>query len=225
MWYTKMDLYFGVSKFFMSCTLIEIPVPITTPRLIIRPYRDDDAYQLTEAYLESINELKPWLTWSHTVSNDALSPLEVEQLFIKKAYAKWLLREELSFALTLKHDDTFIIGAICLRRINWSVPAMEIRYWLRTSQTGKGYMTEAVNALCQYAFLQLHAKRIDLMCDESNARSRAIPQRLGFAQEGVLKNFDRTADSNKLTSMVMYARYDIQGLSDLSVTWPDKVNG
>lgn len=225
MWYTKRDLYFGVPKFFMSCTLIEIPVPITTPRLIIRPYRDDDAYQLTEAYLESVNELKPWLTWSHTVSNDGLSPLEVEQIFIKKAYAKWLLREELSFALTLKHDDTIIVGAICLRRINWSVPGMEIRYWLRTSQTGQGYMTEAVDALCHYAFLQLHAKRIDLMCDESNLRSRAVPQRLGFVQEGVLKNFDRTADCNKLTNMVVYARYDMQGLPDLPVAWPGKVNG
>lgn len=207
----------------MSHSLLEIPIPITTDRLIIRPYREDDAPALTEAYLESHNELKPWLSWAHNVATiEPVSALEAELIFIRRAQAKWLMREELSFLITDKNDDTKILGAICLRRINWAVPSMEIRYWLRTSQTGNGYMTETVNALCHYAFIQLHAQRIDLVCDESNIRSRAIPERLGFVQEGILKNYDRSADRNELTSMVVYARYNLQGLPALSVHWPER---
>jgi RimJ/RimL family protein N-acetyltransferase len=209
--------------FFMSHNLIEIPVPITTDRLTIRPYREDDVPTLTEAYLESINELKPWLSWAHNVATEEpVSALQAELIFVRKVQAKWLMREELSFLITDKNDDTKIFGAICLRRINWAVPAMEIRYWLRTSMTGKGYMTETVNALCRYAFTQLHVQRIDLVCDESNIRSRAIPERLGFVQEGILKNYDRSADNNELTNMVVYARYNMQGLPTVDVSWPIK---
>lgn len=206
----------------MSHSLLEIPVPITTDRLIIRPYREDDASALTEAYLESLNELKPWLSWAHNIATTETDSIyEAELIFIRRAQAKWLMREELAFLITDKNDDTKILGAICLRRINWAVPSMEIRYWLRTSMTGNGYMTETVNALCRYAFTQLHAQRIDLVCDESNVRSRAIPERLGFVQEGILKNYDRSADCNELTNMIVYARYDTQGLPSLSVHWPE----
>jgi RimJ/RimL family protein N-acetyltransferase len=208
----------------MSHSLLEIPIPITTDRLTIRPCREDDAVALTEAYVESHHELKPWLSWAHNIAiAETNSIYDAERIFIRNAQAQWLMREELAFLITDKHNDSTVFGALCLRRINWTVPSMEIRYWLRTSKTGNGYMTEAVNALCRYAFTQLHAQRIDLVCDESNLRSRAIPERLGFVQEGILKNYDRSAQNNELTNMVVYARYDVQGLPSLSVHWPEIV--
>ena len=79
------------------------------------------------------------------------------------------------------------IGIINPHTINWEVPSFELGYWIRTPYSGKGYMTEAVNALTQYSFKQMHAIRLEVRCDPNNIKSRKIPERLGFEQEAILK--------------------------------------
>ncbi len=53
---------------------------------------------------------------------------------------------------------------------------------------GRGIMTHCVSALIGYAFRELQVNRIELRAAEENSRSRAIAQRLGFTQEGVLRD-------------------------------------
>lgn len=197
--------------------LYDIPMPIITSRLMIRPYRESDATMLTEAVNESINQLRLWMPWAqeHSMGNTA----EFELMFIRQALAKWHLREELLMLIVDKNNNQNICGTIGLRAIDWSVPKMEIGYWLRTSMTGKGIMTEAVNALSHYGFKQLNAKRIEIRCDEANIKSRAIPKRLNFSEEGILRNNDLTADGTLLRNTAIYACYDISDLPDLNVTW------
>lgn len=79
------------------------------------------------------------------------------------------------------------LGGSGLHRIDWSVPALEIGYWLRTSAWGKGYASEAVRLLCEFAFESLRANRVEIRCDALNTRSMAVPTRLGFVQEALLR--------------------------------------
>ena len=80
-------------------------------------------------------------------------------------------------------------------------------------------MTEAVNAITQYAFKQLDVKRITITCDIANIRSKKIPERLGFSLEGTLKRNRRNLLTNEISDTLIYSRYDLKGLPDLAVTW------
>jgi ribosomal-protein-serine acetyltransferase len=80
------------------------------------------------------------------------------------------------------------LGGSGLHRIDWDVPAFEIGNWLRTSAVGQGYVSEAVRLLCGLAFDTLGGKRVEIRCDARNTRSVAVPRRLGFVQEGCLRN-------------------------------------
>lgn len=194
-----------------------VPMPIITPRFIIRSYRETDGIELTQAFIESINELRQWMPWAQEdAQRDAASS---EGHFIAQAMEKWQRREELEMIIVDKNNDEKIWGAIGFRAIDWAVPKMEIGYWLRTSMTGKGLMTEAVNALTRYGFMQLNAQRIEILCDEQNIKSRGIPERLGFVQEGILRKNARTADGKELRNTVVYARYDSEQLPELDVEW------
>lgn len=68
---------------------------------------------------------------------------------------------------------------------------------------GKGLMTKACETLVRHAFEDLGLNRVEIRAAVDNRKSRAIPERLGFQQEGVLRDaewlYDRYAD------LVVYA--------------------
>jgi ribosomal-protein-serine acetyltransferase len=85
------------------------------------------------------------------------------------------------------------------------VPRCEIGYWLRTDRTGRGYMSEALRALSDY-LLVVHAfRRIEVRCDDENARSSRVAERAGFALEGTLQCDSRDHHA-KLRDTRLYAR-------------------
>ena len=81
---------------------------------------------------------------------------------------------------------------------------LEIGYWLRTSAVGRGYCTEAVNALVGFAKNELYASRLEICCDPRNGKSRAVAERCGFTLEGILKQNMRAPGGN-LRDSCMYA--------------------
>jgi ribosomal-protein-serine acetyltransferase len=62
-----------------------------------------------------------------------------------------------------------------------------IGYWLSRAYSGKGIMTLSVKALVEVGFRDYGLNRIEITCATGNARSRAIPERLEFKFEGVLR--------------------------------------
>src|SRR5204863_4732374 len=64
--------------------------------------------------------------------------------------------------------------------------AREIGYWLRADLEGQGLMTETVAALTRVAFEVDRVRWVEIRCDPANARSAAIPRRLGYTHEATL---------------------------------------
>lgn len=62
-----------------------------------------------------------------------------------------------------------------------------IGYWLSPAYTGKGIITSSVKTLVVAGFDEHRLNRIEIECATGNARSRAVPERLGFTFEGVLR--------------------------------------
>ncbi|WP_251554475.1 GNAT family N-acetyltransferase [Neobacillus muris] len=184
----------------MKPILIDFSEEIHSKRLLIRKPLPGDGKAVYPAMQASMKELKPWMPWAHRNQTEA----EVEAN-MREAYIKFLSREDLRLHLFDKVTGEFI-GASGLHRINWDVPKFEIGYWIDTRHSGKGYITEAVEAIHHFAFQELKARRIEIRCDPNNIKSRAIPERLGFTLEGILKNDSRSADGAELRDTCVYAK-------------------
>ncbi len=162
--------------------LRDLPDELIGERILIRPPRPGDGAAIFEAVEESRAEISPWLPWAAKT----LAPSDSEQA-ARRGAARWLLREDLMVGIWDRETGRYL-GGSGLHRIDWTVPSFEIGYWLRVSAWGQGYVTEAVQVLCRFAFETLGANRVEIRCDPENTRSSAVPKRLGFRQEAHLRN-------------------------------------
>jgi RimJ/RimL family protein N-acetyltransferase len=179
--------------------LFDLPEEITTERLCLRCARPGDGAEMHSAVSDSLGELREWMPWARADP----TPDDYEVL-ARMWRVKFLAREDLPFLVFLK--GTFrMIGATGLHRFDWSVPRFEIGYWIRTSYTGLGYGTEAARAMMDFAFSVFKARRLEIHFDSRNERSRRIAERLGFEQEGRLRNFGRDA-RGELYDKLIYAK-------------------
>jgi len=183
----------------MSPLFIDFPEEFTTKRLVIRMPKPGDGKVVHKAITASITELKPWLPFAQKEQTEA----DVE-LNIRESHIAFLKREDLRLLVFLKDTGEFIASS-GLHRVNWEVPKFEIGYWIDTRHSGNGYMTEAVEGIVRFAFDQLHAKRLEIRCDTRNERSKAIPERLGFTLEGILRNDDLAPGTSELRDTCIYA--------------------
>ncbi len=85
-------------------------------------------------------------------------------------------------------DGGALAGVIGLMEINQRNRNAEIGYWLGAEHQGRGLMTRACVALVSYAFDTMGLHRVEIYCAPDNARSRRIPERLGFVVEGTLRD-------------------------------------
>ena len=100
-------------------------------------------------------------------------------------------------------DGAQIIGAIGFHAVDWRNRSTSIGYWLAEDRQGRGTMTEAVRALVSHAFDVWKLNRVEIRAAVGNVRSRAIPERLGFKEEGVLRDGERIGE--RYEDSVVYA--------------------
>jgi ribosomal-protein-serine acetyltransferase len=157
-----------------------IPLTIETARLTLKAPTPDDAPWLHVAIQESLEELQPWVPWAQELPTIALLRAKAEE-----ARAKIDRREYFGWRIFLK-DTNSIVGTIDLFHWDWQVPKCEIGYWGRTTQVGRGYVTEAVKAVMQVACDCCGVRRIEAVCDARNLPSQRLLARIGFTRESVL---------------------------------------
>ena len=87
-------------------------------------------------------------------------------------------------------DEQAVLGEIdlfprdAIDRVVYSVAdRAEIGYWLRKDMTGRGLVTEGVEAIMDVARGLSRIGRLEIRCDAENLASSAIPKRLGFSLE------------------------------------------
>ncbi len=182
--------------------LFPVPVLFETERLELRPYRTSDAPELHEALLESIAELREHLWFLPWVAEEPT--LQTAEARCRRAEANFLIRADLPY-LAFSRSTGRLVASAGLHRTDWSLPRTEVGYWVRTSEAGKGYATEAVLALTNWALVGLKAKRVELVTDQANVRSRRLAERCGFHLEGVLHNTMQSPDG-QLRHSCIYAR-------------------
>ncbi|MEM7535454.1 MAG: GNAT family N-acetyltransferase [Chloroflexota bacterium] len=182
----------------MKPILREFPDQFDTERLTIRSPRSGDGAEICRAVTESINELRPWMSWAQEAPTKEDSEARARQ-----SWLEFQARTDLQLLLFLKGSNT-LVGSSGLHRIDWDVPCFEVGYWCRTAYTGQGYITEAVAGITDFAFGTLGANRVTIFCDAKNERSAGIPQRLGYRHEAVLQK-DSLSPSGELRDTFVFA--------------------
>lgn len=180
---------------------VELPTSLLSPRLLIRAPRAEDAPQLFEAVRESLPELQPWMPWA-TLDYSLKGCREN----LSEAAKRFAEGSDLRYHFFAREDGR-LLGSSGLHRIDWRVPRFEIGYWIRTSRTGQGLVSETVRALSRLAFEELHARRVEIRCDHLNVASGLVAERCGFQLEGLLRNWKRGSDGS-LRDERIYALVD-----------------
>lgn len=127
--------------------------------------------------------LARWLPWVESTRAVEDTRRFLEQVSANRAEGK-------TAAYSLRVQGA-LAGLIGLHDIDEANGTAQIGYWLAADHEGRGRMTQAVRALLGMAFDGLGLERIEIRCAAGNLRSQAIPSRLGFTYEGVLRSAQR----------------------------------
>ena len=140
---------------------------IETERLILRPWREDDAETLFSC--ASDPEIGPAAGWvPHTSAEDSLNVLRT------------ILIKPETWAITIKPSDE-PVGSIGVFPGGQEAQKgeYEIGYWIARPFWGKGYVPEAVRALMSLYF-SFGAERLWCAHAEGNDKSRRVIEKCGF---------------------------------------------
>lgn len=138
------------------------------------------ADQLTELTDSCRPYLKEWLPWV-----DGSKSIEDTKAFIEMTKTQFASNNGFQAGIWYRGK---IAGVIGYHGMNWSHNSTSIGYWLGARYQGNGVMTKACRVFVDYAFRELKLNRVEVRCAERNLKSRAIPERLGFVKEGIIRD-------------------------------------
>ncbi len=156
----------------------------------------DDApriFALTDRNRTYLRQWLPWVDGTRTVADS--------EGFVRRATDQVRRGEGFHACIEYRGELAGIIGHVYLDPENRRT---ELGYWLGEAFQGCGIMTRACRRLVDNAFESLGMNRVEIRTDVDNRKSRAIPERLGFVQEAVLRG--AVHEYGLYRDIVMYAR-------------------
>ncbi|MFJ7933825.1 GNAT family N-acetyltransferase [Sporosarcina sp. NPDC096371] len=139
--------------------------------------------------------LREWLPWI-----DSKKSVEDVQDSIERWGNKYIADKAINAGIFFKGQ---LVGMVAFPEIDWQGKKTSFGYWLSPEFEGKGIVIRCVNELIKYAFYKLDLNRIEISCAEDNVRSRALPEKLGFIKEGILR--DHYYLNGDLHNLVVYS--------------------
>jgi ribosomal-protein-serine acetyltransferase len=139
------------------------------------PRHAEELLRLVDANRE---HLRRWLPWVDTSRSAEDTRRYIQEMLHALAEGK-----EYGFAIFHRRE---FVGGIGLHVIP-EIAEAEIGYWLAEGSQGEGIVTRACRALLRFSFDELEMHRVIIKCAKENARSRAVPERLGFTLEATFR--------------------------------------
>jgi ribosomal-protein-serine acetyltransferase len=138
-----------------------------------------DGERVFELTNNSRGYLREWLPWLDTTIQ-----LEDTIEFIKICLKGFAENKSLNTVILFRGK---IVGVAGYNSIDWSNKTAYIGYWLGEEFQGNGIMTKVANALTDYAISELNLNKIEIRAAVGNKKSRSIPERLNFVNEGCIR--------------------------------------
>ncbi len=158
---------------------------IVSARCVIEAPRKSDFAEWAALREASRAHLEPWEpTWPR----DAHSKSNFNRR-LRSWDEGWRTGQALIFFIR-RQNDRALLGGLSLTQIRgWPSSSGTLGYWLGASHEGKGYMREAVAAMCDWSWGALGLSRIEAATLEANDRSQGVLLANGFAREGLAKAY------------------------------------
>ncbi len=109
-----------------------------------------------------------------------------------------------------------MLGIVGLHRVDWSRRSASLGYWIRHSEWGHGFGTEAAGSVTEHGFRTIGLNRIEAHVAPANRRSCRVVEKLGFEREGVARDLELVA--GRYLDHVQYSllRREVMGREDFS---------
>jgi len=149
-------------------------------------------YEAVNENRKHLSEILPWVANMKSVADFRRYIQICEMLYEQE--------KEVSFVIL---NEQVTVGRIGLHHMNLENKNAAIGYWLTKDAEGKGIITKSCKRLITFGFEDLGLHRIEIKAAVANARSQAIPQKLHFKKEGVLRDAEWVND--KFLDLVLYS--------------------
>ena len=157
------------------------------------PQYAEALFKLTD---ENRTMLRAWLPWLDAVREPADT-----RAFIVDQLSRFV--ESKALHITIFYEES-MAGVYGFNNIDSQNGAGHIGYWLGSDFQGKGIMTACVKDLMHLGIDFFGLQRFEIRCAVENKKSRAIPERLGFANEGTIRRVEKVYD--KYYDHVVYGK-------------------
>ena len=174
----------------------------------LRQIAEDDAEALTTLIDHNRSYLKEWLPWL-----DSSQSIHDTARFIGRSIEQAEDDNGLTFGIVCQGALAGVLGQHYVDSLNRRT---ELGYWLDAGHQGGGIVTRAVARLTDYAFAEQDCNRVILHCATGNTRSRAVAERLGFVQEGILREAEWLYDH--YVDLVVYSMLQRTWIKPLAAT-------
>ncbi len=126
---------------------------------------------------ENREYLREWLVWV-----DNIESVSDTRRYIRSAVQQF--NDDRGFQAGIWFQGN-LAGIIGYQNLDWLNRSAAVGYWVGSAFQGNGLATNACGALVDWAFREWRLNRVEIRCAVENYRSRAIPERLGFREEGI----------------------------------------
>lgn len=138
-----------------------------------------ELFNLIDTNREHLYKWLPWVNFTRTEEDS------VE--FISMAQSDYENLKSVQYALIYKNQ---IAGMFGINEINKRNKSVSLGYWLGEEYQGNGIVIDSAKFIIEHLFNKENIHRIEIRADKNNLKSRAVPEKLNFSLEGVLKDAD-----------------------------------
>lgn len=166
---------------------------IETKRLVMRKFTKQDSKEIVEGFRNQ-KEFLYYANKSPVSLKEQIESLKgIDDKYNNKNYYNWLI---------VTKDTQQIIGAINFN-VNKKNNSVMFNYAIDNRFTCKGYMTEALISIKEFAFNKIGVHRFEGGCAIENIASKRVMEKCGLIQEGILKDYIKLSDGYH--DMIMFA--------------------
>lgn len=155
-------------------------ISISTERLVLRPFGEDDVPALAE--MMNDEQVVAWTTVPHPYTE-----ADARQWITRLAPGERTGGRGIVLAVT-EFLTQRLVGIVHLKNTDWRVRSSELAYVIAPWARGEGYASEAALAIAQWLFHDQDFERLELRTAADNTASQQVAQKIGCISEGVLRN-------------------------------------
>ena len=169
---------------------------LSTPRLRLRTLEPSDAEEVQHLLATNKHYMIPWVPWA----GDEPETVEEKKAKIRSWEGEFYLDKKYVYGFFDKESDRLVGLGFFFSRQGDGI--LEIGYIVDHAETGKGYATETSYAITKLGFEHIGIEKIVIICNEANAASARVPEKLGYLLESRQRFVKPEADGSRQVDLV-----------------------